>query len=193
MISTDKVTEIFCLIDDFCKEIDQVVSQSAIVQDSAKKKRTRACKMSDSEVITIMILFHLKGYRCLKHFYINHVQEHMKGDFPQTVSYNRFVELQKKSVLPMVLFLQSFCLGECSGISFLDSTVLKVCHYKRERQHKVFKGIAAKGRGTMGGFFGFKRIAPSKYIFSSFLSLPTFAVNNYRIWQKMILHPRCVS
>lgn len=156
MISIDKVTEIFCLIDDFCKEIDQVVSQNAIVQNTTTKKRNRTCKMSNSEVITVMTLFHLKGYRCLKHFYINHVQRHMKDDFPQTVSYNRFVELQKKSVLPMVLFLQTFCLGECSGISFLDSTVIKACHYKREKQNKVFKGIAAKGRGTMGWFFGFK-------------------------------------
>lgn len=156
MLSTDKITEIFCLIDDFCKEIDQVISQNAIVGDTAKKKRKRTCKMSDSEVITIMVLFHLKGYRCLKHFYINHVREHMRDDFPETVSYNRFVELQKKSVLPMVLFLQTFCLGKCSGISFLDSTVLKACHYKREKQNKVFKGIAAKGRGTMGWFYGFK-------------------------------------
>ena len=56
----------------------------------------------------------------------------------------------------MVLFLQTFCLGKCSGISFLDSTVLKACHYTREKQNKVFKGIAAKGRGTMGWFYGFK-------------------------------------
>jgi hypothetical protein len=80
----------------------------------------------------------------------------MKNDFPETVSYNRFVELQKKSVLLMTIFLQSCCLGKCSGISFLDSTVLKACHYKREKQNKVFKGIANKGRGTMGWFFGFK-------------------------------------
>ncbi len=156
MISNDKITEIFCVLDDFCKEIDQIINQNTILENTSKKKRNRKSKMSDSEVITIMILFHLKGYRCLKHFYINHVTKHMTDDFPQTVSYNRFVELQKKCVLPMTIFLQSCCLGKCSGISFLDSTVLKACHYKREKQNKVFKGIAAKGRGTMGWFFGFK-------------------------------------
>lgn len=156
MISNDKITEIFCLLDDFCKEMDQILDENAVVEDTGKKKRKRKSKMSDSEVITIMILFHLKGYRCLKHFYINHVTQHMKDDFPRTVSYNRFVELQKKCLLPMTIFLQSCCLGKCSGISFLDSTVLKACHYKREKQNKVFKGIAAKGRGTMGWFFGFK-------------------------------------
>lgn len=156
MISTDKITEIFCLIDDFCIEMRQVVDKNTINANNQQKRRNRPSRMSDSEVITIMLLFHLKGYRCLKHFYINHVSKHMKNDFPDTVSYNRFVELQKKSVLPMVLFLQTCCMGQCSGISFLDSTVIKACHYKREKQNKVFKGIANKGKGTMGWFFGFK-------------------------------------
>jgi len=156
MLSKDKVTEIFCMIDDFCKEMDMVIDQNSIVEDSGKARRKKPSRMSDSEVITIMILFHLKGYRCLKHFYLNHVTQHMRDDFPQIVSYNRFVELQKKCVLPMVVFLQTCCLGQCSGISFIDSTVIKACHHKREKQNKVFKGIAAKGRGTMGWFFGFK-------------------------------------
>ncbi len=112
--------------------------------------------MNDSEVITIMILFHLKGYRCPRHFYIDYVKRHMRDDFPDTVSYNRFVELQKKAMPPMVIFLQTCCLGKCSGISFLDSTVIKACHYKREKQNKVFKGIASNERGNMGWLFGFK-------------------------------------
>lgn len=156
MISNDKVTEIFCIVDDFCKEMIEIINQNSIEYDNSIKRRNKKSKLSDSEVITIMVLFHLKGYRCLKHFYIHCVKVHMQSDFPETVSYNRFVELQSKSILPMVVFLQTCCLGKCSGISFLDSTVLKACHYKREKQNKVFKGIAAKGRGTMGWFFGFK-------------------------------------
>ena len=156
MISNDKITEIFCVVDDFCKEMIQILDDNSIQADNSLKKRNRKCKLSDSEVISIMVFFHLKGYRCLKHFYIHYVQKHMRSEFPETVSYNRFVELQSKSVLPMVVFLQTCCLGKCSGISFLDSTVLKVCHYKREKQNKVFKHLATKGRGTMGWFFGFK-------------------------------------
>ncbi|MEJ4088325.1 hypothetical protein NPQ18_08625 [Galbibacter orientalis] len=86
MISKDKITEIFCVIDDFCKEMNLIIDQNAIVHTTGKKKRNRKSRLSDSEVITIMILFHLKGYRCLKHFYINHVTQHMKDDFPETVS-----------------------------------------------------------------------------------------------------------
>ena len=80
----------------------------------------------------------------------------MTNEFPCLVSYNRFVELQKKVVFPLVLFLKMCRMGECTGISFVDSTALKVCHIKREHQNNVFDGIATKGNGTLGWFFGFK-------------------------------------
>lgn len=56
----------------------------------------------------------------------------------------------------MTIFLQMCSLGKCTGISFIDLTLLKVCHIKREKQNKLFKGIATKGGSTMGWFFGFK-------------------------------------
>ncbi len=155
MISDFKITEFFCLIDDFCIEINQVIDKNALTTDS-KTVRRRKPKLSQSEIITIMVLFHYSGYRCFKHFYIEYVCKHLSKEFPDLVSYNRFVELKKRCSVPMILFLQMQCLGPCTGISFLDSTTIKVCHYKREKQHKVFKGIAKKGKGTMGWFFGFK-------------------------------------
>jgi len=152
----DKITEIFCLIDDFCKEYYKAEEGHILDEKGAKKRRKRKFKMDDSEVITILVIFHLKQYRNLKHFYINYVQKHMKKEFPETVSYNRFIELQKKAFLPMCVFLQTCCLGECTGVSFIDSTPLRVCHIKREKQHKVFDGYATKGHCSMGWFFGFK-------------------------------------
>ena len=152
----NNITEIFCLVDDFCKEFDKAKEGHVLVQKTSIKKRNRAFKMSDSEVITIMILFHSGQFRYLKHFYINYVQKHLCKDFPETVSYNRFVELQNKAVMPMVVFLQTCCLGECTGISFIDSTPIRACHIRREKQNKVFKNIAAKGHCSMGWFYGFK-------------------------------------
>ena len=38
----------------------------------------------------------------------------------------------------------------------MDSTLIKVCHIKREKQNKVFKGLAQKGKSTIGWFYGFK-------------------------------------
>lgn len=151
-----KITEIFYLIDEFCKEFDRIKEGHILPEQTSKKRRKRKFKMSDSEIITIVTLFHLKGYRCLKHFYIHHVQQNMKSDFPETVSYNRFVELQQKAVIPMAVFLQICCLGKCTGISFIDSTPIRVCHIRREFQHKTFKNLATKGQCSMGWFFGFK-------------------------------------
>jgi hypothetical protein len=44
----------------------------------------------------------------------------------------------------------------CTGTSFIDSTPLAVCHPARIRQHKVFAGLAQRGKSSTGWFFGFK-------------------------------------
>jgi hypothetical protein len=152
----DKITEIFFFTDEFCKEFYKVMEGHQLPEETAKKKRNKPCKLSDSEVITIMIAFHLSSYRNLKHFYLNYVQKFLKSEFPTTVSYNRFVELQQKALFPMVIFLKMMRLGSCTGISFVDSTPIRVCHNKRIFNHKVFDGIATRGKSTMGYFFGFK-------------------------------------
>lgn len=156
MISSDKITEIFYLVDEFCQEFYKAKEGHVLESITSKKKRNRPFKMSDSEVITVLIIFHLGQFRNLKHFYIFYLQKHLKREFPDTVSYNRFVELQKKALLPMASFLQLCCLGKCSGISYIDSTPIRVCHIRRELNHKVMKGLATKGQCSMGWFFGFK-------------------------------------
>ncbi|MGB5982898.1 MAG: transposase [Nonlabens sp.] len=80
----------------------------------------------------------------------------MQDFFPKTVSYNRFVELQKLLVTPLAVYLKLYGLGRCSGISFIDSTPLKVCHIKREKPHRVFDAVAEKTFETMGWYYGFK-------------------------------------
>ena len=156
MISTSKVTEIFYLIDEFYKEYDSVIDKNSISIENGIKKRNRKPVMSESEIMTILVLFHLKSYRNLKAFYLEYVCKHMRDDFPKVLSYNRFVERQRGVVQPLGVFMQLYCKGECTGISFLDSTSIKVCHVKREKQNRVFEGFAEKGKGTMGWFYGFK-------------------------------------
>jgi hypothetical protein len=156
MFIDSKLMDIFYIADECCKELTKVLEGTQLKADNSKKSRNKPCKLSDSEVITIMIAFHLGGYRNLKHFYTQYVQVHLTGDFPETVSYNRFVELQQKALFPMVIFLKMMRLGSCTGISFVDSTPLRVCNNKRIYNHKVFDGIAERGKSTMGFFFGFK-------------------------------------
>ena len=151
MIIYSKITEIFCIVDEFCKEYDQVVDKH-LLGNPAK----RPLVMSKSEIITIMITFQLSGFRTFKHFYLYYLQKHMQKEFPKTVSYNRFTELMQQNLMPLTLFLKTCCLGKCSGISFIDSTPIRVCKNKRINQNKVFKGIATTGKSTMGWFYGFK-------------------------------------
>ena len=112
--------------------------------------------MSVSEVMTIMILFHLSSHRNLKHFYLFYVKKHLKNEFPKTVSYNRFVELTQTALLPLTIYLKTRKLGQCTGISFVDSTPLHVCHNRRIHGHKVFREFASRGKCSLGWFFGFK-------------------------------------
>ena len=156
MICKDKITEIYFIIDEFCKEFNQTITDHSLPLDNGVKRRNRKSTHSDSEVMTILVLFHYGSFKNLKHFYLFYVQKHMQHEFPETVSYNRFVELQKKVTVPLALFVKMLCLGQCTGISFIDSTPLRACHIKREKQNKTFKGIATKGQCSIGWFYGFK-------------------------------------
>ena len=157
MITEDKVIEIFCLADDFCRLFDKLVKKYSIEPSQPSKRRYhRDSKMSTAEIIVIMIMFHSSNNRCLKHFYIDCICKRYKHFFPKTVSYTRFVELQKTISIPLAIFIKKVLLGKCTGISFVDSTPLRVCRNQRIHMHKVFKGIAERGKCSMGWFFGFK-------------------------------------
>ena len=153
MFSTNKVTEIFCSIDDFC--IDFVPNfQSFLI--GAARMRIKPCKLTLSEVMTIQVLFHISGYRNFKTFYNGYVCQHLKSWFPNLVSYNRIIELCSDSLVPLAIYLKKNALGECTGISFIDSTPLRVCHNRRIHSHKVFDGLAQRGQCSIGWFYGFK-------------------------------------
>ena len=143
MISANKTVEIYYLVDEFLKEYDSVIKSHSLEEGAPKKRKNRKFTMSNSEIMTILILFHSSSFRNLKHFYL-FVRTHMQKDFPHTASYNRFVELQRK------------VWDKCTSISFIDSTPIRSCHIKREKQHKTFKEFARKVKSTIGWFYGFK-------------------------------------
>ena len=149
----DNLLNLFCLVDDFCEVFMPEWERHLLC--SGLKKRNRPAQLSPGEIMTIYIHFHQSHYRNFKHYYIDHVCKHLTTLFPNLVSYNRFVSLIKTVIVPMYFFLNSLT-GEKTGIYFVDSTLLKACHIKREKQHKVFKDIAEKSRSTMGWLFGFK-------------------------------------
>ena len=110
-----KITEIYCLADDFCKAF--TLALSTITLGNKPKKDP---VLSHSEVITNMILFHDKGHRNMNHFYTQCAQKHLTHLFPKTVFYNRFTALMQGVNLPLAMFVKTVCLGNCTGISFID-------------------------------------------------------------------------
>ena len=107
MILKDQITNIFVKVDDFCKEFDQDIRKMKLVAiEDGKKRRNRKSLMSDSEIITIMIGFHLGAHKTFKHYYEQIVCGYWKDLFPTTLSYNRFVELKQRSFLVFALFVQ---------------------------------------------------------------------------------------
>lgn len=159
MITKDKVINIFCIADDFCKEYEKEIQEHQLAAssvDATRKKRNRKSNLSTSEIITILICYHTGTFRCFKHYYLHYIKIHMKDEFPDAVSYNRFIELQARVITPFMLFLKLTCFGECTGITYIDSTPIRVCHNKRISRNKTFKDIAKRGKSTMGWFYGFK-------------------------------------
>lgn len=155
MFSEAKVTEIYCMADDFCKEFT-LHQKKYMVENKTYKHRNELNRMNDAEIMVILILFHSGGSRCFKHYYKEYVYKHLTHLFPHRVSYNRFVELEKEVLLPLTIFIKQVLLGTYTGISFVDSTPLRGCRNQRILIHKTFEGLATREKCSMGWFFGFK-------------------------------------
>lgn len=147
------VLELFCAVDDFCRIFEP--KWQAHCLSSGTKQRKRKRELALSEIMTILILFHRSHYRDFKAFYTEFVCVHLSSEFPKLVSYNRFIEFFPSALLPLLIYLQS-CLGRCTGVSFVDSTKLAVCHNRRIKQHRVFRNLAERGKTSVDWFFGFK-------------------------------------
>ncbi len=111
--------------------------------------------LSLSEVMTILILFHMSHYRDFKTFYSQHVKHYLQADFPQLVSYTQMLTLKQRTLIPLCAFLSSRK-AETQGIAFIDSTKIAVCHHLRIPRHRVFQGVAQRGKTSTGWFYGFK-------------------------------------
>ena len=145
--------KLFCDVDDFWQAFQPRWSRDMLA--SRTGRRVRSPRLSPSEIMTILIHFHQSHYRNFKAYYTEYVLTHRRPEFPGLVSYNRFVELTPTVIIPLLAYLQQRQ-GDCTGLSFVDATAIRVCHNKRIPRHKVFARIAERGKTTMGWFYGFK-------------------------------------
>lgn len=154
-MDTDQLTRIFCDIDDFCKEFNHYAAGKLLPSAVTSARRGPACCLHDSEIMTIVIAFQSSSFRNFKHFYVGYLSRYWQAYFPQLPSYNRFIEIMKRVLFHLLLFSQIHA-GKKTGIYYIDSTCLPVCHLKRSRRHKTFDAVAEYGRTSVGWFFGLK-------------------------------------
>ncbi len=122
----EQLIGIFCDIDDFSKGYEEYCTQHLLMDLIPRTS------MSMSEIMTIVICFHLSHYRCFKWYYMDYVRVYLREYFPRLLSYNRFVEIMPSVIAPLTLYIMKYRLGKTSGINFVDSTTLKVCDSHRD-------------------------------------------------------------
>lgn len=154
MIFTEKeIIKLFIEIDDFCK-IFIPLWNKYLISNKYKKYKTRIDVLSESEIITICLLYHISGYKDFKRFY-EQLSSYLKLYFPNIPSYCRFLILERRTIFLLLVFIQKH-FGKETQIYYIDSTPLSVCKNQRIHKHKTFKNIAERGKCSMGWFYGFK-------------------------------------
>ena len=145
--------DLFCDVDDFCR-VFLPAWHRRLLADGTRQRR-RASRLTLGEIMTILIYFHQAQYRNFKAFYLLHLCQHCRGEFPDLLSYNRFVALIPAALMPLCIYLHNRR-GQDTGIAFIDATSLVVCHNRRIHSHKVFEAVARRGKTSTGWFHGFK-------------------------------------
>jgi hypothetical protein len=140
------ITALYCCLDDFCKVFEAWEAHRLI---PSEKTRQRPGKLSQAEMLFIMVLFHLSPFKHFKVFYHYGIGQQYRACFGDLPHYDRFISLMPRLFTPLMVLLHSLS-GEQTGLYFADSTKLAVCHNRRIHRHKVFEGLAARGKTSMG-------------------------------------------
>jgi Transposase DDE domain len=186
-ITTEKWIILYCEIDDLLKSYESWQSIRAI---GPTRKATRRPLLSGSEVATIMAGYHLSGYKCFEYYYHQLKANSSQDLFPNMPSYKCFL-----SYIPMVLPLlylwakHKAAQSARTGYYFIDAKKIQVCHVKREHQNKVFKGIASKGKTSVGWFYGLKLHLVTNHlgeIVSFMISKGSVSDNNKSVLQDLL-------
>jgi len=152
----DRLVEDFCQFDDFCQAFGPHW-EALLLEHGAQpdKKRGPQAGLADSEIMTILVLYHSSNFRHFKAFYEEVVLTLLRSAFPKAPCYARFIALTHHVCVPLTVCLLTR-MGRRTGIYYIDSTPLPVCHPRRINRHRVFAGLAERGKTSVGWFFGFK-------------------------------------
>lgn len=150
----NKLIELFIEIDDLLQAYESYKATQTL---GRIRQPTRVPALSGSEVCTIWVCYHYSGYKCFEYYYKNKVLKELREYFPNVPTYETFLQYIPKAKGALYLWLLYTCgRSDRTGLYYIDSKRLQVCHLKRQHSNKVFKDIARKGKSSMGWFFGFK-------------------------------------
>ncbi len=149
-----KLIEIFCSCDDFCIALKEM--QRKQLPESSANKLTRHPELTESEMMSIVIFYHLSGFKCFEYYYRQLLLGPLHTYFPKAVSYERFVALMPRCIPLLCLYVWLWRCGRQTGLYYADSKKLPVCDNRRIHQNKVFDGWAERGKSSTGWFHGFK-------------------------------------
>src|SRR3954470_11332339 len=146
----DRLGGEFCRVGEFCQSLwppcdAQILSQEA----QPARKRGPQAGLADSEIMTILVLYHSSHFRHFKAFYEGVVLTLLRSAFPKAPCYGRFIALTNHVWVPLTVFLLTR-MGRKTGLYYIDSTPLPLCHPLRINRHKVFAGLAKRGKTSTG-------------------------------------------
>lgn len=145
------ITTVYYLIDNFCVLFDEWEKKKLI---PSNKKRHREGNLKLSELLTIVLYFYLSPCKDFKNYYLYFLPAKYPNYF-KLVSYSRIVQLWPSLILPLAILIHQLK-GEQTGIYFIDSTKLQICHNKRTSSNRVFGRKAKMGKSSYGWFMGYK-------------------------------------
>lgn len=147
------LTELFVEVCEFIKTFSPIFEKYLV----GEKRQRPFCRLDICEIITIMIAFQMIGGQNFKQFYNDIIMQFHRKEFPDLVSYQRFIEIAPMAVTLLAVFLKfRIEMSEKTGLYVIDSTPLNVCKNIRIPRHKVFKELAQRGKTSVGWFYGFK-------------------------------------
>lgn len=150
----NQLWHIFMEADDYCLALQAWSQRNG---RDTRRSYWQNPQLSDSEIITILVFYHYSGYKCFQYYYQRMVLGELRSYFPKAVSYERFLASIPRLVPSIYVFLQVLMSqSKRTQFYFIDSKKLAVCHNKRIHSHRVFDGIAERGKTSVGWFYGLK-------------------------------------
>ena len=145
------IITVYYLVDNFCKIYKRWEKEKLL---PSNKIRYREGNLSLAELLTIVLYFYLSPCKDFKNYYLYFLPGKYANYF-KMVSYSRIIQLWPSLILPLCILVHQLK-GDNTGIYFIDSTKLQICHNKRTNSNRVFGRKAKMGKSSYGWFMGFK-------------------------------------